>query len=390
MKQWQNQVVAAPLQWGNSFLSNTCILQIILLKGVILVNESWDTIVIGGGQAGLASGYYLQKQGLKFLILEANEQAIGSWPHYYDSLKLFSPARLSSLPGMRIPGERSHYPLRNEVIRYLKDYAKTFQLPIRTNQRVVSVEKNDNSFTVRTLTDDIYQTRTIINATGSFHNPFMPEMKGSEVFQGEILHSSAYRNPDQYRLQRVVVVGRGNSAVQIAIELAESSWTSLAVLQPVQLVNQKVLGVDLHFWFRTIGLDTFPFWRFGKEVPIPSSVADLGDYKARLEAGKPDQRDMFTAFYSNGVIWPDGRKEPIDTVIFATGYRPNFSFLNPIGALDAEGKPLQVAGISTSVPGIYYVGLEGQRSFASATLRGVGPDAQFVVRKLLIYLKKIY
>lgn len=341
-----------------------------------------DVIVIGGGQAGLASGYHLQKKGLSFLILEASDQATGSWPHYYDSLKLFSPARLSSLPGMKIRGTGDHYPLRDEVIRYLQDYAKKFELPIRTNQRVTAVENSNDGFTIHTMTGDLFRARAIINATGSFHNPFTPEIKGREVFQREVLHSSAYRNPDKYKGQRVVVVGRGNSAVQIAVELADHSFTSLAVLQPVQFVNQKVLGLDLHYWVRAIGLDTFPFWRFGKKAPVPGSVADLGDYKAKLEAGKPDQRDMFTFFYPDGIVWPDGTKEAVDTVIFATGYRPNFSYLDSIGALDLEGRPLQKAGISVSVPGLYFVGLEGQRSFASATLRGVGPDAKYVVQKL--------
>lgn len=346
-----------------------------------------ESIVIGGGQAGIASGFYLKKNGLNFLILEAGEHATGSWPHYYDSLKLFSPVRLSSLPGMRISGAATHYPSRNEVVQYLKAYAQHFDLPIRTNQRVIAVERTENGFSIQTATGDVYQARTIINATGSFHNPHTPDISGAEVFQGEVLHSSAYRNPTLYRGKRVVVVGRGNSAVQIAVELADNSHTSLAVLRPVQLTRTKVLGIDLHFWLRAVGLDTFPFWRFGKKPPIPSSVADLDDYRARLKAGKPDQRSMFTSFYTEGVVWPDGTREPVHTVIFATGYRPNPSYLQSVGALNTEGKPVQTAGISLTVPGLYYVGIEGQRSFASATLRGVGPDAKYVVRKLLRYLK---
>ncbi|ALS28930.1 MULTISPECIES: flavin-containing monooxygenase [Paenibacillaceae] len=351
------------------------------------MEDVWDTIVIGGGQAGLASGYHLQKKGLRFLILEANEQALGSWPKYYDSLKLFSPARFSSLPGMKIPGDGDRYPLRDEVIRYLQEYAKQYRLPVITNQRVESVEKTGEAFMIRTISGEKYQSRTVINATGSFHHPFTPAIKGQEEFQGNILHSSEYRNPERFRNQRVVVVGRGNSAVQIAIELAEVSKTSLAVLRPVQLKRQRVWGQDLHFWIRVIGLDTFPFWRFGRNAPSSSSVIDLGQYKERLAAGKPDQKQMFTSFYTDGVIWPDGTKEQVDTVIFATGYRPNLAFLRNIGALDSEGRPLQSAGISTTVPGLYYVGLEGQRSIASATLRGVGPDAKFVVRKLIRHLR---
>jgi putative flavoprotein involved in K+ transport len=351
------------------------------LKGIL------DSVVIGGGQAGLASGYHLQKKGLQFLILEASEQATGSWSHYYDSLKLFSPARFSSLPGMQFQGPPDHYPSRDEVIRYLQDYMKQFKLPVITNQRVDSVEKDGEVFRIRTISGDTFQTRTIINATGSFHSPFIPVIKGQQIFKGHVLHSSMYRNPERFIDQRVVVVGRRNSAVQIAVELAELSRTSLAVRQPVQLVKQRIWGQDLHFWIRLIGLDTFPFWRFGKKAPSPDAAADLGEYKARLAEGKPDQLPMFTSFYTDGVIWSDGKREPVDTVIFATGYRLNLSYLNSIGALDSEGNPLQVAGVSTSVPGIYYVGLEGQRSFSSATLRGVGPDAQFVVRKLMLHLK---
>lgn len=346
-----------------------------------------DSIVIGGGQAGLASGYHLQKKGLQFLILEGNNQAIGSWPQYYDSLKLFSPSRFSSLPGMKFPSDSDQYPMRDEVIRYLQDYTKHFKLPIMTNQQVVSIEKNGEEFTIHTISGDTFQSRTIINATGSFHSAYKPDIKEQETFRGNVLHSSEYKKPDRFINQRIVVVGRGNSAVQIAVELAEVSTTTLAVRQTVQLIKQKILGQDLHFWMKVTGLDTFPFWRFGKTIASPSSVIDLAQYKERLAEGRPNQQPMFISFYTDGVIWPDGTKEPVDTVIFATGYRSNLTYLRDIGALDSERKPLQVAGVSTSVPGLYYVGLEGQRSFASATLRGVGSDAQFVVRKLLRHLK---
>ncbi|WP_199615074.1 flavin-containing monooxygenase [Paenibacillus alkalitolerans] len=351
------------------------------------MNEMLDAIVIGGGQAGVASGYHLKKKGLQFLILEASDQSTGSWSSYYDSLKLFSPARFSSMPGLKFPGQPNGYPTRDEVIRYLQDYRAKFQLPVMRNQRVESVEMDERGFTTRTTAGDTFRSRTVINATGWFHNPYTPAITGHEMFQGRTLHSSEYRNPEPFRNQRVVVVGRGNSAVQIGVELAEVSKTSLAVLKPVQFVNQKLWGKDLHFWVRLIGFDTFPFWRFGKTAPISSAVNDTGRYKERVAAGKPDQQPMFTSFYQDGVIWPNATKEPVDTVIFATGYRPHLPYLQAIGALDSQGRPLHSAGISI-VPGLYYVGLEGQRSFASATLRGVGPDAKFVVKKLLKHLKQ--
>lgn len=119
------------------------------------------------------------------------------------------------------------------------------------------------------------------------------------------------------------------------------------------------------------GFDQFPFWRLKKNTPRLNSVVDLGHYKEQLERGEPDQVKMFTSFYSDGVIWPDGRKEQVDTVIFATGYKNKLSHLEATGGIDTKGEPIHEAGISTVVPGLYYVGIEGQRSVASATLRGV-------------------
>lgn len=345
-----------------------------------------ETIVIGGGQAGLASGFHLQKKGLRFLILEASNQIGGSWPRYYDSLKLFSPASVSSLPGMKFPGTQDRYPKRDEVIQYLQEYKNKFQLPVLINQRVDLIEKNKLGFIIRTVTGDIFQARTIINATGSFNNPFIPKIKGREVFQGKTLHSSEYQNTLPFHNKRVIVIGGGNSAVQIAVELSEVSKTTLSVRQPIKFVKQRLLGLDIHYWLKIIGFDTFPFWRFGKTAPRSNAVNDTGGYKDRISKGNPEQRLMFTSFYEDGVIWPDGEREPVDTIIYATGFRPYLPYMKLLGALDGEGMPLQKAGIS-SIPGLYFVGLEGQRSFASATLRGVGEDAEYVVKKLLHHLK---
>ncbi len=350
------------------------------------MEEILDTIIIGGGQAGLASGYHLQKGGLSFLILEASDQIGGSWPSYYDNLKLFSPATFSNLPGLKFSGNQNRYPKRDEVIQYLKDYKIKFQLPVLFNQQVELIEKDKEGFKVKTLAGDTFRALTIINATGSFNNPFIPAIAGVEVFQGTTLHSSEYRNPKQFYNQKIVIVGGGNSAVQIAVELSETNRTTLAVRRPIKFVKQRILGLDIHFWLKLIGFDTFPFWRFGRTAPRSNAVNDTDQYKSRITSGNPNQQSMFTTFYENGVIWADGKKESVDTVIFATGFRPQLSYLQSIGALDNEGGPLHKAGISI-ISGLYYVGLEGQRSFASATLRGVGTDAEFVVKKILKYLK---
>lgn len=347
------------------------------------MSEVYDVIVVGAGQAGLAAGYHLKKNGLKFVILEANSEPTGSWSQYYDNLRLFSPAGYSSLPGMPFPMKSDAYPTRDDVINYLKSYAEHHRFPIHFDVRVERVERNI-LFYVYTAGGEVYRAKNLICATGSFNQPFVPELEGGEVFKGKMIHSSEYRNPDSYRNQRVIVVGRGNSAVQIGAEISEgASVTTLAVLQPVQLVPQRLLGKDVHFWMTIIGYDAFPFWRFGVTVGSPGGAIDVGGFKKMLKSGQLQQKNMFRSFYSEGVIWSDGTKEQIDKIIFATGFKPIMPYLHGVeGALDERGYAIQKGGLSSTVPGLYYLGLSGQRSFASATIRGVGSDAKYVVKHL--------
>jgi putative flavoprotein involved in K+ transport len=177
----------------------------------------------------------------------------------------------------------------------------------------------------------------------------------------------------------VVVVGRGNSAVQIAAELADLADITLAVRRPLRLRNQRPLGVDVHHWLRWTGLDRLPV---GARRPAGAGVLDDGRLAAAIAAGRPETRPMFSRLTPAGVVWPDGREEPVDVVLLATGYRPELAYLAGTGALDERGRPVHCRGTSTTVPGLGYVGLPGQTGFASATVRGVGPDARRVLRRL--------
>jgi putative flavoprotein involved in K+ transport len=352
------------------------------------MEASVDTIVIGAGQAGLAAGYQLQRAGVPFVILEASDEPGGSWPHYYESLRLFSPARFSSLPGLPFPSDPERYPARDEVIAYLRGYAAHFQLPVITGVRVERVTREGERFHVHTADGRGFQARSIIAATGAFHRPFTPQLPGQEQFRGRLVHSFAYRTPAPFAGQRVVVVGGGNSAVQIAAELAKVARVSLAAREPVRFVTQRPYGRDVHWWWSLLRFDTSPlespqarlFARLA-EGKGPR-VLDAGIYQQALAAGRPDARDMFRSFSETGVVWADGQEEAVDTVIFATGYRPNLDYLTSLGALDSNGQVLQHHGVSTTVPGLGFVGLSNQRTFASATLRGVGEDAAVVLRAL--------
>ena len=350
----------------------------------------YDVIVLGAGQAGLATGYYLQRHQLDYTILEASEQTAGSWPKYYESLTLFSPAQYSSLPGLAIPVAHDHYPKKEEVIRYLNQYRKHFNLNVQTNKKVVEVLKKGSCFSVKTEDGMNYKAKAVICATGSFNHPYIPNVERKHLFEGRTLHSFHYRRPEPFAGERVVVVGGRNSAVQIAVELAQVADVSIATRTPIKYLPQRFLGRDGHFWGRLIGVDTFPIGLW-VNVKDKEPVIDLGGYKKAIEVDhNPDQRSMFTHFTKNGVAWADGQTERVDSVVFATGFKPHFTYLETLRAVNAEGFPLQKGGISTAVQGLYYVGLHWQRNHASATLRGVGPDAKYVLKHLKKYVRSVH
>lgn len=345
------------------------------------MEKVFDTIVVGAGQAGLAAAYHLQQNGLQFLVLEASKQTAGSWPHYYDSLTLFSPARFSSLPGLKFPGDGDRYPHKDEVISYLIDYAKHFQFPIQTGVKVTDIKQKGSNFEIVTSKKEAFFAKTLISATGAFSSPYIPKISNQDLFQGEVIHSYQYKNEQAYQNKRIVIVGGGNSAVQIGYELAQFARVSLATRKPISFVPQVILGKDVHFWFDQLGIDRFSFT---KSLATKTNVLDRGIYKEAIANNKPDQRPMFTSFTEKGVIWDDGQEEEVDVVIFATGYRYNMEYLTSLqDAVDEAKNPIHNRGISETVPGLYYVGLAGQRNFASATLRGVGADAKYVVKHLI-------
>lgn len=340
-------------------------------------------VIVGAGQSGLAVARAALDAGLRPLLLEAGERPVGSWPAYYDSLTLFSPARYSGFPGMPFPGVPDRYPTRDEVVAYLERYAATLDCEIRTGTKVAAVEEG---FLVRTETGESVKAAALIAASGSFSSPYAPAIPGAGDFGGEVLHVADYRAPKAFAGKRVVVVGAGNSAVQVAYELAEVATVTMAVRSPVQFVPQVRGGKDVHYWLDVLRLDLLPPSVLARLFK-GTLVLDTGIYAEALASGRFDQRPMFTAFDSDGVVWSDGKRERVDVVLFATGYRPNLPYLRDLGALDESGVPLHRRGVSTTHAGLGYLGVEFQRSFSSNTLRGVHRDAQFVVKALTKHLR---
>lgn len=238
------------------------------------------------------------------------------------------------------------------------------------------------------VTDDGWELPAagIVAASGSFSNPHRPTFPGQTSFTGELLHVAEYRNPLPYAGLRVIVVGAGDSAAQVANELAPVAEVTLAVRHPLRFIPQRIAGKDVHYWLRETGFDSLPATWLNK-IGGGSLITDSVGFQQTLADGLVDVRPMFTALDGNHVVWSAGDREWVDAIILATGYRPSIGYLRALGALNPDGEPLHVGGISTTHLGLVYVGLENQRSYASNTLRGVSADADAVVAPLVAWIR---
>lgn len=342
--------------------------------------------VIGAGQSGLAAAHALRELNVPTVILEARSRAAGSWPCYYDSLLAFSPAGFSSMPGMPFPGDLGRYPARDEIANYLESYAAALEVEIQTDTRVVTVRQEDREFVVVTADGQQLRAAGIVAASGSFSRPYRPSFPGEKSFTAELSHVAAYRNPSPYAGKRVVVVGAGDSAAQVANELAAVANVTLATRHALRFIPQRIGGEDVHYWLRETGFDSLPGEWLSK-ITGAAAITDSVGFQESLVDGLLDVRPMFIALDSDHVVWNEDEREPVDAVLLATGYRPSLDYLRELGALGREDVPLHVGGISTTHVGLVYLGLEFQRTYASNTLRGVGADAAAVIAPLLAWVR---
>ncbi|TLG10911.1 FAD-dependent oxidoreductase [Nocardia cyriacigeorgica] len=337
-----------------------------------------SAIVFGAGQAGIAAALALQDRGLRPLVLEAGDDTAGSWPHYYDSLRLFTPAHLDGLPGRPFPGDPNRYPTRDEVADYLRHCAK--DLTVRTGQRVHTVARTDGGYRVLTTDGAEFTAPIVVAATGMFGNPHRPAIPALDSYTGQVLHSADYRSPEPFAGQRVVVVGSGNSAVQIAVELASHAEVTLAARTPLRYATTEPIPADSRFW-RVLSLAArLPVGRFFHSGTIP--VIDTNGYKALIDGGHLDVTRLFTAADGTTLQWADRRARGVDSVVLATGFRPALQYLDDLITFDASGFPAHRHGVSTTHPGLAFIGLEYQRSILSGTLHGVGRDSRYLAHRL--------
>jgi putative flavoprotein involved in K+ transport len=340
-----------------------------------------DTVVIGGGQSGLAIGYFLAEQNRDFVILDAGRRLGETWRNRWDSLRLFTPAFHSGLPGMPLPPPGNRFPTKNEIADYLEAYAHRFGLPIRLGRRADSLTRRGDHYLVN-AGDERYLADHVVVATGAYHHPRIPEFAtylDPTIVQ---LHSAAYHNPEQLpHGSDVLVVGAGNSGAEIAVELAATRRTYLSGRDtgsaPIALIHNRF---SLWLADRILTTDTV----FGRRMrqtslrrgdPVVrlsrSDIAAAGVQRVPRVQGVADGHPRLT----------DGQVLDVAVVVWATGFRPDFGWIK-LPIFDNAGYPIHHRGVVDAAPGLYFLGLPFQHSPTSTHIGGVGRDARYIARHL--------
>jgi putative flavoprotein involved in K+ transport len=335
-------------------------------------------VVVGGGQAGLAIGYFLQRQGRRFAIVEAGAVA-SAWRERWDSLTLFTPRRYSGLRGLPFPGDPDGYPTRDEVVAYLEQYADRFDLPIEEHAPVQRLSSEDGRFLLevdgRTVAAD-----QVVVTTGPFQTPFIPEAAerlAPDVFQ---THATGYRKPAGVPGGTVLVVGGGNTGFQIAKELSATHMVVLAVGSRQTPLPQRLLGRDLFWWLTKSRLfDTTVESRLGRRLSTRETLIGSSPRELRRRYGV-ELRSRVVDANGRMIRFEVGSELEVDAVVWATGYRPDYSWIE-LPVFDEPGRLRHRRGV-TDVPGLYFLGLTWQHTRGSALIGWVEDDAEFIAERI--------
>ncbi|WP_128984209.1 flavin-containing monooxygenase [Streptomyces roseicoloratus] len=331
--------------------------------------------VIGAGQSGLAVGYYLRRAGVRCVLLDAGDEVGESWERRWDSLKLFTSAQFSGLPGLPFPGDGAHYPGKDEVVAYLRDYAERFELPVLTDHRVRSLRRDGDGYVLTTGHGECRAGQVVI-ATGAFGLPRLPDFAAGLSPDVHTLHTGEYRGPGQVPPGTVVVVGDGNSGRQIAVELAATHDVVLSCSEAVSPpLPQTVVGRDMFWWMSVLGVMSLPVNMQAPDPVVGDRVPEL------LAAGALRTMGRITGAEGAELLTADGERVKPSAVVWATGYRTDWSWLDP-ELLDEDGQPRQTGGVG-AVPGSYYLGLYRMRTRGSALIGFVGRDAEHVATAIV-------
>lgn len=345
------------------------------------MNGTYDTLVIGAAQAGLAAGYYLKRAGMRFALLDAGEEIGAAWKQRWDSLRLFTPARYNNLPGMPFPGDPYSLPTKDEVADYLRTYAQRFDLPVRLQTAVTNLRAVNGLYVISTSRGEHLTARSVIVATGGNRKPYVPQFAAALQPHLMQIHSSEYRRQSQLPEGGVLVVGAGNSGAQIARELAETGRKVVLSGRETGALPRRLLGRDIYDWL----------WPTIMRPPIDSMLGRRL-MQGRLFAGDPligisakslthpglEQTGKTIGVRDGLPLLTDGRVlADIATVVWCTGFHPDFSWIE-LPVLGLDGYPRHRRGIAYDSPGLAFLGMRFQFRLGSALLGGVGEDAAYV------------
>ena len=358
-----------------------------------LTPQAIDTVVIGAGQSGLASGHHLQRLGIEHVILDENDRVGAAWRNRWDSLRLFTPNKYSGLPGSAPPGSPRSIPHKDDVADYLAHYVTEFDLPVRTGVTVDRVGATEGRFLVEGHTADGDDVRIragqVVVATGAFHTPRVPAL-ASDLDGGIVqLHSSDYRRPSQVPDGDVLVVGAGSSGAEIALELSASHHVTLSGRDPGQepttpgsKPDRLVTPIMWLMAHRVIDVRN-PLGRTVRErfLHPPRGIPRGRVRRSQLRAAGVDWVGRTTGVLDGRPQLEDGTALDVAAVIWCTGYSVDFGWID-LPVFGHDGYPDHVRGVVESQPGLYFVGLPFQTSLSSALIGGVGRDAEHVARHI--------
>ena len=352
------------------------------------MNERYDAVVIGSGQAGLAAGYYLRAAGKRIVILESNARVGENWRSRWDSLHLFTPARHDGLPGWRFPAPGWSFPSKDEMGDYLEAYAQRFSLPVEVDTRVHDMHARDGHFVV-SAEDRTFEADNVVVASGGFESPSVPAFAGELDESIVQLHSIGYRNQTQLQPGGVLVVGAGNSGAEVAIESAAGHSTWLSGRHPGHIpfriegtASRLVLErLVLRFVFHRVLTTRTPMGRRMK-----SKLTAGGSPLIRLKPKDIEAAGVETVPRVAGVrdglpVLDDGRVMKVANVVWCTGFRPNFSWIDLPGV--GEGIPAHDRGVVADAPGLYFLGLEFLYSLSSVMIHAADRDAHHVANHIV-------
>jgi putative flavoprotein involved in K+ transport len=348
--------------------------------------ERVDVVVVGGGQAGLAVGYYLARQRRRFVILDSHPRVGDVWRRRWDSLRLFTPARYDGLPGWSFPAPAWSFPSRDEMADYLEAYAARFELPVRTGMRVTGLRRVGERYLV-TAGGTEFEAEHVVVASGQYHLPTVPAFAGRLDPSIRQLHSTEYRDPSQLRGGDVLVVGAGNSGADIAIELSRDRRTWLsgpdkgAVPFRIEGRAARLLLPLLWLFASHVLTVRTPIGRKVRPKAIAHGAPLIRVKPADIAAAGIERVPRTVEVHDGAPVLEDGRIVDVANVVWCTGLRPDFGWID-LPVFGEDGMPACARGVVGAEPGLYFVGLDFLHAFTSENVGGVGRDAKHIAKRI--------